>query len=120
MATVAYASLTPEQQNILQDMINLCRAWAGEQARANNHADAINTTYNAQVVTILSSLNVGEVVPNTSGLAGAASLTKEQVTTLVSHVQNILADMSTHTSGFNTSALRQVWATAAGAANLIG
>lgn len=118
MAT--YASLTTEQKNILQDMVNLCRAWAGEQARVNNHADAINTTYNAQVVTILSSLDAGEVVPNTSGLRGAASLTKEEVTTLVSHIQNMLTGMGTHTSGFNTKTLRQVWAKAAGASNLIG
>lgn len=118
MAT--YASLTREQKGILQDFTNLCRSWAGEQARVNNHADAINTTYNAQVVTILSSLDVGEIVPQTSGLNGAASLTKEEVTTLVSHIQNMLADMRTHTSGFNTATLRQAWAKAAGAANLIG
>ena len=115
-----YTDLTTEQQNILQDFTNLCRAWAGEQARVNNHGDAINTTYNAQVVTILSSLDTGEVIPQTSGLAGSASLTKEEVTTLVSHIQNMLTDMSTHTSGFNTSTLRQAWAKAAGATNMIG
>ena len=118
MAT--YASLTTEQKNILQDHTNLLRAWAGEQARTNNHGGAIDSAYNAHVVTILSSLDTGEVIPQTSGLAGSASLTKEEVTTLTSHVQNMLTDMSTHTSGFNTATLRQVWAKATGAANLIG
>ncbi len=118
MAT--YASLTVEQQNILQNHTNLLRAWAGEQARANNHGSAINSSYNAQVSTILSSLDAGEVIPQTSGLAGSASLTKEEVTTLTSHVQNMLTDMSTHTSGFNTATLRQAWAKATGASNLIG
>jgi hypothetical protein len=118
MAT--YASLTTEEKNILQNMTNMLRGWAGEQARTNNHAEVINDDYNAQVVTLLTSLDAGEVIPNTSGLAGAASLTKEEVTTLVSHVQNILTDMSTHTSGFNTTTLRQAWTKAAGAANLIG
>ena len=118
MAT--YDSLSTEDKAILQNMTNMCRSWSGEQARTNNHGEAINTTYNAQVVTILSSLDAGEVVPNTSGLAGAASLTKEQVITLVSHIQNVQTDMSTHTNGFNTDGLRQVWAIAAGAENLIG
>lgn len=118
MAT--YASLTDEQKNILQNMTNLLRSWAGETGRTNNHGEAINDDYNAQTSVILTSLDAGEVIPNTSGLAGAASLTKEEVTTLVSHVQNMQADMSTHTSGFNTAALRQAWTKAAGAANMIG
>lgn len=115
-----YADLTTEQQNILQDMINLCRAWAGEQARVNNHGEAINTAYNAQVSTILGLVDGAEVIPNVSGLGGAASLTKNEVITLVSHIQNIQTDMSSHTNGFNTEALRQVWSMAAGAVNLIG
>lgn len=118
MAT--YAELTTEQQNILQNMTNLCRSWCGEQGRANNHAGAINDDYNAQTVTILALLDAGEVIPQTSGLAGAASLTKEEVVTLVSHIQNILSDMSTHTGGFNTTGLRQAWTKATGAGNMIG
>lgn len=115
-----YSELTQEQQDILQNMTNLCRSWAGEVARTNNHGEAINTTYNAQVSTILSSLDAGQIIPNISGLDGAASLTKEEVITLVSHIQNMLTDMSSHTSGFNTASLRQAWAKAAGAENLIG
>lgn len=118
MAT--YESLSPSQKALLNDMVTLSRSWAGEQARTNNHGEAINTTYNASVSAILASLDAGEVVPNQSGLAGAADLTKEEVITLISHMQNILTDMRTHTSGFNTPALRQVWVRAAGAANLIG
>ncbi len=118
MAT--YASLTTEQKNILAAFTNNLRAWCGEMARTNNHADASNTSYNSFVTTILSSLDAGEIVPNTSGLPGAQSLTKEEVITLVSHQQNMLTDMSTHTGGFNTATLRQTWSKAAGAANLIG
>ena len=118
MAT--YACLTQEQKDILQASTNLVRSWTGEQARTNNHADAINNDYNAQTVTIINSLDAGEIIPNTSGLSGAASLTKEQYITLISHLQNILSDMSSHTFGFNTSALRQAWTIGAGAANMIG
>lgn len=116
MAT--YASLTVEQKSILADFSNLVRAWTGEQARTNNHADAINSSYNAQVSAILGLVDSGEVIPNASGLAGAASLTQAETVTLVSHLQNILTDMSSHVAGFNTDALRQTWAKAAGASNL--
>jgi hypothetical protein len=115
-----YANLTNEQKSILQNSLNLIRAWAGEQARTNNHGEAINDDYNAQTLTVITELDALEVIPNTSGLAGAVSITKEEMITLVSHVQNMQADMSTHTGGFNTPALRQVWTKAAGAENLIG
>ena len=52
--------------------------------------------------------------------AGAASLTKEEVITLTSHIQNMQTGMSNHTGGFNTTTLRQAWTKAAGATNLIG
>lgn len=118
MAT--YDSLSQEEKDLLAAYTNLIRSWSGEQARSNNHADAINDDWNAQIVTIVGSLDAGEVIPNASGLSGSASLTEAEVTTLTSHVQNILLDMSTHTSGFNTSTLRQAWTKAAGATNMIG
>jgi len=118
MAT--YASLTQEQKDILQASTNLVRAWSGEQARTNNHADAINNDYNAQTITIGNLLDAGEIIPNTSGLSGAASLTIEEYTTLISHIQNILLNMSSHTAGFNTAFLRQAWTKAVGAENMIG
>lgn len=111
MAT--YNSLTTEQKNILQGFLNFTRAWCGEQARCNNHGDVADTDYNAQVSAIISSLDANEVIPNTSGLAGAASVTKEDLISVVSHVQGILTN-------YNTSAHRQLWITMAGAGNLVG
>ena len=118
MAT--YDSLSNSDKNVLQNMTNMCRAWCGEQARSNNHADVINTDYNAQTSAIISSLDAEEVIPNTSGLAGANNLTKEELITLVSHMQNILSNMSSHTGGFNTTSLRQTWTKAVGAASMMG
>lgn len=118
MAT--YDSLTAEQKGILSAYLNLIRAWTGEQARANNHADAANSQYNANASAILSTLDTGEIIPNASGLNGASSLTKEEAITLTSHMQNILTNMSSHTAGFNTAALRVTWAKATGADNIIG
>ena len=118
MAT--YASLTQEEKDLLKSYTNFIRAWAGEQARTNNHASASNDDWNAQISTIVNSLDPGEIIPNESGLDGAASLTKEEVISLTSHTENILTDMSTHTSGFNTAALRQLWTKATGSPNMIG
>jgi len=118
MAT--YASLSQEEKDLCAAYTNMLRAWAGEQARANNHAAAIDADWVAQISTIINSLDVGEVIPNASGLAGAASLTEGEATTLTSHCQNILTDMSTHSSGFNTAGFRQAWTKACGATNMIG
>jgi hypothetical protein len=112
MAT--FAELTAEQQAIYHTFENMLRAWTGEQARANNHAEAINTAYNNQIAAILADLTDNTIVPNTSGLAGSQSLDSDaEMVTIVSHVQGILTN-------YNTSGHRGLWAKAAGAANLIG
>ena len=82
-----YDSLTAEQKSILQAFTNFVRGWAGEQARANNHAEAANNDYNAQVSAIISSLDGGEVIPLTTGLAGAASLTKEDLIAMARRIR---------------------------------
>ncbi len=47
MAT--YDSLATEQKNILQGFLNFVRAWCGEQARCNNHGDALDSYVGAVV-----------------------------------------------------------------------
>lgn len=111
MAT--YDSLTLEQKNLLQAFLNNVRAWAGEQARANNHGDVHNTDYNAQASAIIASLNAAEVIPNTSGLSGAASIVKEDLVSVVAHIQGVL-------TSYNTGPHRQLWTKMAGAVNMIG
>jgi hypothetical protein len=110
----AFSALTAEQQAVWHAFENMLRAWAGEQARANNHADAINTMYNAQIQALLVALDNNSIVPNTSGLDGSQSLDSDAETvTIVSHIQGILTN-------YNTAGHRQLWAKAAGAPNLIG
>ena len=109
---MAFNDLTSEQQAVLADYVRLLRAWCGEQARANNHGDAINSGY-SQVTGILALLENTDLITDGSGLSGAQTLTKAEVVTLTSHVQGILTN-------YNTSAHREMWAKAAGASNLIG
>ena len=110
---MAYADLTNEQQRSIDDFLALLRPWCGEQARTNNHGDAVNTQYNANVSAILSLLDDTDEIPNKSGLAGATVLTKSEVISIVSHIQGVLTN-------YNTSGHRQLWVKACGAENLIG
>ena len=110
MAT--YAELTSEEKSVLDSWLNNVRALAGEMARVGNHAGAAKTAYWAQISAILAKLDTGAVIPNAGGLAGAQALTKEQLTTLESHVE---AQDET-----NDADHRTVWVLACGMANLIG
>lgn len=110
---MAWADLTPEEKAVVTDYVRLLRGWAGEQARTNNHADALNTAYNATVTTLLSEIGESEEIPDGSGLGGAVTMTRSEVVTLTSHVQGILTN-------YNTANHRQLWSKAAGPGNLIG
>ena len=109
---MGYSDLTPEQQSVLADYVRMTRAWCGEQARTNNHADALNCAY-AQVQAILGELGADDLVTDGSGLSGAMSLTKAEIVSLTAHMQGILGT-------YNTLGHRQMWAKAAGPGNLIG
>lgn len=107
-----WQDLTAEQQGIVAEYVRLLRAWCGEQARTNNHAEALNDGC-ATVQGILGLLDNDDIITDGSGLAGSASLTKGEVISLTAHMQGILTN-------YNTAGHRQMWAKAAGPANLIG
>lgn len=109
---MAYADLTAEQKSVLGEYVRLLRAWCGEQARVNNHAEAENDDY-SQVQAVLDLLGADDVIADGSGLAGAGVLNKSEVVSLTAHMQGILAN-------YNTAGHRQMWAKAAGPGNLIG
>lgn len=109
---MAYADLTTEEKASLQAWLGLFRGTAGELARLNNHHEAVNTEYNGTTSAILAQLVGSDVVPNQSGLVGAESLSKDQIVTITSYMQGVLA--------FNTPDHRLMLAKAAGESNLIG
>lgn len=109
---MAWQDLTPDEQNVAAEYVRLLRAWCGEQARVNNHGEALNDDY-AQVQTILDKLAAGDVIEDGSGLAGAGVLIKSEVVTLTATYQGLL-------TAYNQPGQRQLWAKAAGPGNLIG
>ena len=77
-----------------------------------NHLSVVNDEYNGVQSAVLALLDDADVIPNTSGLAGAEAMTKAQVVTVVAYMQGVL--------NYNSSAHRQNLARACGEANLIG
>ena len=107
MAT--YASLTADQQATVQSWLNLQRAWASAQAKANDLGAAVDTAYNAQITPL--GLGSAEAIPNTSGLDGAQAMVFSDAVTIESHIQSLQ-------STTNDTAHRGLWVKACGAANL--
>lgn len=111
MAT--WAELTPEQQDIYTTWERELRATAGQMARLVHTLEAVNTTYNGQILSILVVLNDNTIVPNSSGLAGSQSLDSDaEAVTIQSHFQAYL-------TAFNDSGHLQLWAKAAGLPNTV-
>jgi hypothetical protein len=109
---MAFTDLELDEQGAITEYLRMIRAWAGEQARTNNHADALNTMY-THIQAALASVGTDEEIPDSTGLAGAMGLTKGELVSLTAHMQGILAN-------YNTLGHRQMWAKAAGPSNLIG
>lgn len=112
MAT--WNELTNEQRDIYATWERQLRAVAGEQARTNNHWEALNDMYNAQILAILAELDDNTIVPNSSGLSGSQSLDSDaEAVSIMAHGQGILTN-------YNTQFHRQLWTKAAGVENMIG
>ncbi|HEX9768430.1 MAG TPA: hypothetical protein VGA50_04565 [Kiloniellales bacterium] len=85
MAT--YDSLSASDKAVVQNTVNLVRAGAGEIAKVFNHLKAIADDSNA--VNLVLSIDIGQTIPNTSGLAGADDLTRTEVVDLFNLINGI-------------------------------
>ena len=83
---MAYADLTTEQKASVQAMCQLVRPLSGELGRLLEKFQAVVAGYVGNVETILGELQASDVIPNQSGLAGAESLTKEQLANLIGYM----------------------------------
>ena len=76
-----YADLTPQQKQLIAQAERWCR---GAMASLVAFADIADFNLKEQfwrneVEPLISALDPGEVIPNSSGLAGAQDITKEQL-----------------------------------------
>jgi len=89
MAT--YASLTAAQQAQVQAAANNVRSFLIPLLNLARQAMPIQSDWNGGTSALVASLGAAEVIPNSSGLAGALGLTPGQLTTLVSYVEALAA-----------------------------
>lgn len=105
-----YSELTPEDQAVLAAWERNMRGWLNSLATLLSQARALDASLEASggAGAILDSLTAGEVVPNSSGIAGAHNLTKEE------WAQMRQAGLQDFLLAYDTDAVRRVLAKAAG------
>lgn len=119
---MAYSDLSAEQQAQLDAWCNNVRALVGDFQRVVNSMVAHRDAYWASdgindLLTTGDWSGANSVIPNKSGLAGAAVLDKDDFVALLSQIEGVVVNALTYTSGFNTDALRQQRVAAAGPSN---
>lgn len=98
MAT--YDSLSTPDKAVVQNTTSLIRAACGEMARIWNRIKAIADDSNA--VALVTSIDAGETIPNTSGLAGADDITRAELVTVYNLINGI---RTTHDTAPNRAAM---------------
>jgi hypothetical protein len=109
---MAYADLTTEQKQSVDDFMAMVRPFCGELARVHNHGAAAFTQYWATISTIMGELQDADEIPNKTGLAGAVGVTKAQVAVILAWMESLAT--------INSESNRQLMAKACGGVNLIG
>lgn len=112
MAT--WNSLTAQQQQTVQDVATPARALAGEFAQLCNKAKDLGLAYNNGAAAILATVTGSELIPNDSGLAGAQSITRDQLVNLIGYYTTIGATPDGSSGSYNTNYHRAVYLAAAG------
>lgn len=106
-----YSSLPDGDKAIVQNMANQVRAAIAAKARGWNLVKAIADDTNA--VGLVTSIDAGDTIPNTSGLAGADDLTRTELVALYTLLNN---DRTTNDTAQNRAAMSK----AAGINALLG
>ena len=106
MAT--WASLTAEQQSAVEGLANSLRSFAQHVAQASDLGVNLGAAWNGGVNAVVASLGSTEIIPNTSGLAGAQALLPADITNFVGYAINISdpANASQGTGGYNSGFIR--------------
>ena len=99
-----YQELSPEDRAVVDNTINLIRASCGEKARAWNRQKAIADDTNA--IALVTSIDAGATIPNTSGLAGADDMTRSELVAVWTALEadRSANDTPTNRAGFSKAA----------------
>lgn len=108
-----YSDLSPDQKNSIQDFLKLLRPAAIQFASSAHRASLLGASFDNQVQPVLDLLDAGEEIPNTTNLAGAEGLLKEEVVELSQDVQDI-------GDAFSTPGKQAIYLKACGLNSLVG
>lgn len=103
---MAWADLTPEQQNLAKDFVRTYRAAVAETVRGLRTQQLLSMEYTNTIAAIWAQIGNGEVIPDGSGLAGAdLTMTKSNFTPMFTWTSNLLAGVFSDNGG----AVATVW-----------
>jgi hypothetical protein len=115
-------SLTASQQQQVQDLTNACRSFMAMLWQLNILGAAIAANWNGGTTTLVQSgLQSGDLIPQTSGLAGAQPLAAADVTNIAGYAINFsnAANASQGTGGYASPFIEALAVKAAGIGNAI-
>lgn len=109
----AFTDLTTDEQGQLKAFMPMFRVAIGELARVCNHGASLDGIWLANVKAIVAKLDAATVVPDDTGLAGAAQVTSDDLNSTMGLLEALLASA-------NTQAQRAEYIKIAGAPNTVG
>ncbi len=115
-------SLTSEQQEAVKDFATAVRSFSALLGQANTMGGAIGAEWGGGVEGLVGGLTDGDLIPNTSGLAGSQDLTKADLTNLAGYAIVISDPASGNqgTGGYNGGFIHALLVKAAGINASIG
>jgi hypothetical protein len=102
-----YEDLSPDQKNALKELDKIIRPLGRTFAKAARDAALIAESHQLNTASVLDDLDAGAEIPNTTGLANATSLSKEEL-------QSLLGDLVLVAASFGGEDKTLVYIKAAG------
>jgi hypothetical protein len=114
------ATLTADEQAAVIDLANLCRGWASQVMKLNTISASIQNTWAGGVSAMVAKLAAGDLIPNTSGLAGAQPLNQSDITNMANWAGSYSnpSNPTQGTGAFCSPTIQQVCVKAAGGQNV--
>ncbi len=106
-----YSDLTDDQKQLVGAAMKFLRPATGELARLCLRVQEL-TRGSGPFSSLITGLDAGEVIPNSTDLAGAVPLSREQIIAILGDAAALIA--------LNTDAARNRWVAAAGPLNCVG
>ena len=115
---MAYTDLTDEQKASIQALSTFMRGLSSEWAKLLEKSQAVAAYYSGNVETDIAGLQGSDLIPQTTGFAGAEAMTKDQFTTLAGYFIVVSNPADAASGSYNTPYHRALYAIACGPENV--